>query len=124
MIRLILGTLLLLSSFTLFAQEKGKASFYTNRHHERKMASGAPYHKDSMYCAHRKHAFGTLLRVKNVKNEREVVVKVVDRGPFVKGRIVDVSRAAADSLGFVRAGTARVEVWVVRDTIVDIEKRD
>lgn len=113
-------TLVLLSLFlSISAQEKGKASYYANRHHNRKTASGILYHKDSLYCAHKKHPFGTLLRVKNMKNEKEVVVKVIDRGPFVRGRIVDVSRAAADSLGFVRAGTAKVEVWAVDSVIVD-----
>lgn len=104
---------------SISAQEKGKASYYANKLHNRKTASGITYHKDSMYCAHKKHPFGTLLRVKNMKNEKEVVVKVIDRGPFVRGRIIDVSRVAADSLGFVRAGTAKVEVRVVDSVIVD-----
>lgn len=121
MIRLTFTFLLILLSLGTNAQEKGKASFYANRHHHKKTASGMVYDKDSMYCAHRKHPFGTLLRVRNVKNEKEVVVKVIDRGPFVRGRIVDVSRSAADSLGFVKAGTARVEVWVVGDSI-DVKK--
>lgn len=109
--------LLLLLSLSVFTQEKGKASFYANRLHNKGTASGLLYNKDSLFCAHKKHPFGTKLLVKNVKNGKEIVVKVVDRGPFVRGRVIDVSRAAADSLGFVRAGTAKVEVWMVGDSI-------
>lgn len=103
--------------FLMMAQEKGKASFYANRLHLKKTASGIPFHKDSLFCAHKKHPFGTLLRVKNLKNDREIIAKVVDRGPFVRGRVVDLSRAAADSLDFIKSGVAKVEVWVVEDSI-------
>lgn len=106
--------------FTLFfffvflhAQEKGLASYYSNRLHNAKTASGIILHRDSMVCAHKKYPFGTLLRVKNTKNGKEVVVKVIDRGPYRRGRIIDLSYAAAIKLDFVRAGTAKVEVWVV-----------
>lgn len=118
---LIFSLVLFLSFSSIHAQEKGKASYYANRHHNKKTASGTLYHRDSMFCAHKKHPFGTLLRVKNLKNEKEVVVKVIDRGPFVRGRIVDLSRAAADSLGFIKAGTARVEVWVVIPDSLEVE---
>lgn len=105
-------------SILLQSQERGKASFYANRFHMKKTASGIPFHKDSLFCAHRKYPFGTVLRVKNLKNDKEILVKVVDRGPFVKGRVVDLSRAAADSLGFVKAGVAKVQVWVVEEDSV------
>lgn len=109
---------LCLFSIPIFTQEKGKASYYANRLHNRCTASGLLYDRDSLFCAHKKHPFGTKLLVKNIKNGKEVVVKVVDRGPFVRGRVVDLSRAAADSLGFVKAGTAKVEMWIVGDSIL------
>lgn len=115
--KLVFTVFLSLFSVFLLAQEKGKASFYANRLHNKRTASGVLYNRDSLFCAHRKYPFGTRLLVKNMKNEKEVIVKVVDRGPFVRGRIIDLSRAAADSLGFVRAGVAKVEVTILNDSI-------
>ncbi len=69
-------------------------------------------HHDSLVCAHRTHPFGTLLLVKNLTNNKEVIVKVIDRGPFRKGRIIDLSWAAAKALGMISNGIAAVEVKV------------
>lgn len=91
---------------------KGKASYYHDKFHGRRTASGAPYHKDSLTCAHLKYPFGTLLRVKNVKNGKEIIVKVTDRGPYSKRYILDLSRAAAHQLDIIRTGYADVEVTV------------
>lgn len=74
-------------------------------------ASGRSYSSGAMVAAHRSHPFGTKLRVKNLRNGRSVVVTVVDRGPFVKGRIIDLSKGAANALGF--SGLQRVEVAVI-----------
>jgi rare lipoprotein A len=63
--------------------------------------------------AHRTLPFGTRVKVENLSNGRAVVVRINDRGPFVRGRVIDVTRAAAESLGFVGAGVARVRVTVV-----------
>lgn len=90
--------------------QKGKASFYANKFGGRRTANGEKLHHDSMTCAHRTLPFGTLLRVKNPANGREVIVRVNDRGPFVRGRIVDLSRAAARKLGIIAQGIAMVEV--------------
>jgi rare lipoprotein A len=68
-----------------------------------------------MTCAHRSLPFGTHARVTNLSNNRSAVLVVSDRGPFIKGRIIDVSPGAADVLGFRRAGLARVEVETVAD---------
>ena len=76
------------------------------------MANGMRYHKDSMICAHRTHPFGTLLKVTNLKNNKVVVVKVTDRGPFGRGRIIDLSWGAAEKLGFIAAGLTKVKVEV------------
>lgn len=74
-------------------------------------ASGRSYSSGAMVAAHRSHPFGTKLRVKNLRNGRSVVVTVVDRGPFIKGRIIDLSKGAASALGF--SGLQRVHVAVL-----------
>ena len=76
------------------------------------MSSGLRYHNDSMFCAHKKHPFGTLLKVVNRSTGKSVIVKVTDRGPFGRGRIVDLSYGAAKALGIIAAGIAPVEVSV------------
>lgn len=92
--------------------QKGKASFYSKRATGARTASGTKMHHDSLVCAHRTHAFGTLLRVKNLANNKEVIVKVIDRGPFSRGRIIDLSYEAAKQLGMLSAGVQAVEVSV------------
>lgn len=98
--------------------ETGKASYYAKKFHNRKTASGEIYKRGDMICAHRTYPFGTKLLVKNLHNNKTVVVRVVDRGPFKKGRIIDVSFEAAKQLDFVRQGIAKVEVSVYNDTII------
>ena len=107
---------LLLLSFIMvgsstFAQAPltGNASYNANKFHGRRTSDGSIYHRDSMTCAHRTLPFGTILKVRNVKNGKEVIVKVNDRGPFCKGRIVDLSYAAAKELGIIASGVASVE---------------
>lgn len=73
-------------------------------------ASGERYNPQALTAAHRTLPFGTRLRITNVRNGKSVVVRVNDRGPFVKGRGIDLSRAAADLLGIVRRGVARVMI--------------
>ncbi|MDD6822385.1 MAG: septal ring lytic transglycosylase RlpA family protein [Paraprevotella sp.] len=90
--------------------DKGKASFYSNKLHGRLMSNGEPYHRDSMTCAHLKYPLGTMLRVKNVQNGKEVVVEVTDRGPHIKKYMIDLSYAAARELGFTQSGFCLVEV--------------
>lgn len=98
-------------AFPAMAQKShGKASYYGNGVHGRRTSDGSRYHKDSLTCAHRTLPFGTLVKVTNKKNGREVVVRVTDRGPFVRGRVVDLSMAAAKKLDMVSAGVASVMV--------------
>ncbi len=97
-------------SFHIFSQEKGKASFYAHKMQGRKTSSGKPYHSDSLTCAHRTYPFGTLLMVKNPENEKTVIVKVTDRGPSIKSRLIDLSYAAAKQLGIIRQGIAEIEL--------------
>nr|WP_244574625.1 septal ring lytic transglycosylase RlpA family protein [Cohaesibacter sp. ES.047] len=83
----------------------GKASWYqlTTR-----TASGEYADPEKMTAAHRKLKFGHVIEVENMRNGKKVIVRVNDRGPFIKGRILDVSRIAAQKLGFIRAGTTKV----------------
>lgn len=93
--------------------ETGTASYYDAAYHGRATASGERYDAAALTAAHRSLPFGTRVRVTNLANGRSVVVTVTDRGPFKRGRIIDVSTRAARRLGFLREGTARVRVEVV-----------
>lgn len=93
----------------------GYASYYARAHDGRRTASGERYDMDAMTAAHRTLPFGTSVRVTNLQNGREAVLRVNDRGPFRKGRVIDVSYAAARKLGLVRSGVAKVRVEVLRD---------
>jgi rare lipoprotein A len=76
-------------------------------------ASGERMNANALAAAHRTLPFGTRVRVDNLRNGRSVVVRINDRGPFVGGRVIDVTRGAAEQLGMIRSGTARVRVTVV-----------
>ena len=88
------------------------ASYYSDRYNGRRTASGQRFSNNALTAAHRTLAFGTKVKLTNVQNNKSVVVRVNDRGPFVKGREISVTRAAASRLGFVRAGTASVRMDV------------
>ena len=75
----------MLSLTTLHAQERGKASYYSNSLQGRRMSSGLKYHRDSMFCAHKRYDLGQMLQVTNLSNGKSVVVKVADRGPHTRG---------------------------------------
>jgi rare lipoprotein A len=90
------------------AAEGGQASWYGASHEGRRTASGASFSSRRLTAAHRELPFGTRLAVTNLGNGRRVVVTVNDRGPYVRGRQLDLSAAAADALGFRRQGVARV----------------
>lgn len=93
--------------------ERGIASYYHDRLHGRTTASGEPYDRNALTAAHRHLPFGTTVLVRNLDNGKSARVTINDRGPFVKGRILDVSRRAARDLGFLDDGLARVSVEVV-----------
>jgi rare lipoprotein A len=97
----------------VLATQTGAASFYANSLAGRPTASGAPYDPTAFMAAHREYPFGTVLRVTNPANGRSVEVVVLDRGPFVAGRIVDLSRVAAESLDMIRQGVVQVIVEVL-----------
>jgi rare lipoprotein A len=94
--------------------ETGIASWYGYPYHGRRAANGEIYDMEKMTAAHRTLPFGTWVRVKNLANSRTVEVRVTDRGPFVGGRILDLSHAAAVALDMIGPGTARVKITVIR----------
>ena len=93
--------------------QEGLASWYGAQFHGRATASGEPFDASAMTMAHPTLAFGTKVRVTNLRNGRSVEVRVNDRGPFVGSRIADLSHAAAVSLGMMRRGIARVRLEVL-----------
>lgn len=112
-------------SFTALAQtERGKASYYAKSWSGRKTADGSRLHHDSLTCAHKTYPFGTLLKVTNPANGLSVIVKVTDRGPYVKGRIVDLSVRAAKELGMLSQGIAPVIVERYNPSIIPFKPED
>lgn len=93
--------------------ERGMASWYGEDFHGKRTSSGEPYNMHAMTAAHKTLPLPTYVRVTNLQNRREVIVRVNDRGPFVDDRIIDLSFAAATELGVLRNGTAEVEVSAV-----------
>lgn len=91
----------------------GKASWYGPGFHGRLTANGERYNQNALTAAHRHLKFGTKVRVTNLNNGRSVVVRINDRGPYVKGRIIDVSAAAARSLGMIKKGVVPVKVTIL-----------
>lgn len=107
------------TSFTALAQtQSGKASFYSKKSTGRKTANGERLHHDSLTCAHKTYPFGTLLKVTNPENGVHVIVRVTDRGPYVKGRIIDLSVRAAKELGIIAQGIAPVIVERYDESII------
>ncbi|MCX7929738.1 MAG: septal ring lytic transglycosylase RlpA family protein [Chlorobi bacterium] len=92
---------------------RGMASYYHDEFHGRRTASGEIFQQHHLTAAHQTLPLGTLVRVVNLKNGRSVVVRINDRGPFVGGRILDVSRAAAEKLGMLADGLANVEMIIL-----------
>ncbi len=93
----------------------GTASWYGRNHHGQRTASGEIFDMHGLMAAHRTLPFGTRVRVTNVETGQSVVVRIVDRGPYVDGRIIDVSYAAARALGMVERGVARVRLELLTD---------
>ena len=94
--------------------ESGIASYYAMKFQSRKTASGERYDKAKKTAAHKKLPFGTRVKVTNIKNGKSVIVKINDRGPFVKGRIIDLSRSAFSSIANLNAGIIDVKIKVMK----------
>jgi rare lipoprotein A len=93
--------------------QSGIASWYGGKHHGGPTASGEKFDKNAMTAAHRTLRMGTRVRVTRVKNGRVVIVRINDRGPYAKGRIIDLSEAAARKLDMIEDGIAKVKVEVL-----------
>ena len=102
------------SAQTSGAYQIGEASYYAKKFHGRKTANGEIFDMYAMTAAHRKLSFDTVVRVTNLANGMSVVVRINDRGPFVKGRIIDLSYGAAKKIGLVQSGTAKVKLEIVK----------
>ncbi len=93
--------------------ETGVASWYGHPYHGRQAADGEIYDMETLVAAHRTLPFNTWVRVVNLRNNKSVDVRIIDRGPFVDGRIIDLSHAAADAIDLVRAGIGPVKLEVI-----------
>ena len=89
---------------------EGRASFYSDQFHGRKTANGETFNMDKLTAAHPFLPFGTRVRVTNLRNGKDVIVRINDRGPFVKGRIIDLSTSAAKEIGLIKSGPTRVKL--------------
>lgn len=124
--------LILLLSVTIFGftpllaqkKQKGKASYYSKRATGARTSSGERVHHDSLTCAHRTYPFGTKLRVTNPSNGKSVTVRVTDRGPFGRNRIIDLSYGAARELGILTQGVAMVQVEPENKTIIPFKPNE
>jgi peptidoglycan lytic transglycosylase len=96
------------------ATETGIASWYGHPYHGRPAADGEIYDMETLVAAHRTLPFNTWVRVVNLTNDKSVEVRIIDRGPFINGRIIDLSHAAATAIGMIVSGTAQVRVEVIR----------
>ncbi len=92
---------------------KGKASFYADKYDGRKTASGEVFNQKDLTAAHKTLAFGTKCKVTNLKNNKSVIVRINDRGPFVKNRVIDLSYAAAKEIDMIGDGVVEVEVVIL-----------
>lgn len=93
--------------------ESGQASYYGNEFHGRKTANGERFDQGKLTAAHRTLPFGTRVKVTNTQNGKSVIVRVNDRGPFVKGRVIDLSSSAFKSLASLNAGVVPVRLQVI-----------
>ena len=95
-----------------FVQE-GKASYYADKFEGKKTASGEIYKHSKATAAHKTLPFGTRVKVTNKANHKSIIVRINDRGPFVKGRIIDLSKSAAKKLEYLKEGVADVKIKVL-----------
>jgi rare lipoprotein A len=93
-----------------FISEEGQASYYADKFEGRATASGEIFQQRKLTAAHKTLPFGTEVRVTNLQNKKSVLVRINDRGPFVRGRIIDLSRAAAQEIDMIRAGIVPVRI--------------
>jgi len=93
--------------------QTGFASWYGGNFHGRRAADGSTFNKNQFTAAHKNLPFGTVVQVTNMYNGKKCIVKITDRGPFVRGRIIDLSKVAANEIGMLSSGVSRVKVEVL-----------
>ena len=93
---------------------RGMASFYADDFHGKKTSNGETYDMYGLTAAHKTFPFNTWLEIKNLANNRTVIVRINDRGPFIKGRVIDLSYGAAEEIGMIGAGVQEVEIEILR----------
>lgn len=98
----------------VIAIEKGKASYYADKYQGRQTANGERFNQNALTAAHKTLRFGTWVKVINVKNGKSVIVRINDRGPFIKGRIIDLSKSAFKKIADQRLGVVNVVVEILR----------
>jgi len=91
----------------------GVASWYGGKFHGRRTASGSRFNQNALTCAHRTLPFGSQLKVTNIANGKSVLVQVNDRGPAIRSRLIDLSKAAAKELDFIKRGTTQVQLELI-----------
>ncbi len=104
--------------------QRGIASWYGIEYAGKPTASGEPFNPEDMTAAHRTLPFGTVVKVTNTHNGKHVIVRINDRGPFVRGRIIDLSRRAAEELDMILTGTAPVIVEAADDSSSSVQPLD
>lgn len=102
--------LMLLYSCGKYTTQTGKASYYSDKLSGSKTANGEKYNPSELTAAHKKLPFGTKVKVTNLNNNKTVTVRINDRGPFVTGRIIDLSKAAAKAIDMLQAGVVKVKI--------------
>lgn len=116
--------LFIIITVQISSQERGHASWYGGKFQGRLTANGERFDTNMLTAAHKTLPFNTIVEVKNLENDMVVHVRINDRGPFVEGRIIDLSRAAASKLDMVGAGVAKVEVRIIKNTSLLDENED
>jgi rare lipoprotein A len=106
----LIGCLTLFSSCGKYTTEAGKASYYGDGFNGKQTANGETFNENDLTAAHKTLPFNTTVKVKNTANGKTVTVRINDRGPFVKGRIIDLSEAAAKKIDMVNAGVVQVVI--------------
>jgi rare lipoprotein A len=92
-----------------------KVSYYGKKFHGKTTASGESFNMYGFTTAHKKLPFGTMVEITNISNNKSVVVKVNDRGPYIKGRVFDLSKAAFDSIGDINKGVIKVKYKIIKN---------
>lgn len=106
--------LLIWGSITTPRNITTKASFYADKFNGRKTANGETFSNDSLTAAHKTLKFGTIIKVTNIKNNKSIIVKINDRGPYIKGREIDLSKKAFSQIGNINSGVIKVNYRIIK----------